>query len=357
MDEIQEEAIRFLEEGGETQSAQLLRTCTMENWMVVDDYMDGNERIKGIAIAMKCPRTSYEILTDSKNSFTREIENAFESVIPHGYYLKKIKIRAESITPSFSEKDLGKTMSVSEIKELISLIEKQKAVMISVSTGGPRIDQKNKEYISQRRTIQLKLSELKITDPNPYSDLWVWYGKWSDGSLQTYQSRRIYITNLYQPILDALSLRASKSFSAQPPEPTGWARVDRCIEKVYSNLEKAENEEDFQTIGLLCRETIISLAQAVYLGENGSSTAGIVPSDTDAKRMLEDYLTKKLQGSSNENVRKFSKTVFQLAVELQHKRNADFRNAALCAEATRAVVNTIAIISGQRDPQPSTSKE
>jgi hypothetical protein len=35
---------------------------------------------------------------------------------------------------------------------------------------------------------------------------------------------------------------------------------------------------------------------------------------------------------------------------LQHKRTADFRHAALCAEATAAVINLVAIVSGQRDP-------
>jgi hypothetical protein len=35
---------------------------------------------------------------------------------------------------------------------------------------------------------------------------------------------------------------------------------------------------------------------------------------------------------------------------LQHKRTATFRHAALCAEATVAVINLVAIVSGQRDP-------
>jgi hypothetical protein len=39
-----------------------------------------------------------------------------------------------------------------------------------------------------------------------------------------------------------------------------------------------------------------------------------------------------------------------LAVNLQHRRTATFRDAALCAEATRSVINVIALISGQRDP-------
>jgi hypothetical protein len=67
--------------------------------------------------------------------------------------------------------------------------------------------------------------------------------------------------------------------------------------------------------------------------------------------MLENYVTAELSGNSNETYRKFAKTTVQLAVDLQHKRTASFRAAALCAEATRAIINTIAIMSGQRDPE------
>ncbi|MEZ5302630.1 MAG: TIR domain-containing protein [Verrucomicrobiales bacterium] len=34
---------------------------------------------------------------------------------------------------------------------------------------------------------------------------WQWYGKWSDGTLPTYQSRRQYIAELLQPTIDALA--------------------------------------------------------------------------------------------------------------------------------------------------------
>jgi len=349
-DDILTKAIQFLEEGSESEAAEVLRTCVIEGWEAVDSWMDGSKELDGIAIEMKCPRSSYEILTDSKNPITRSIENAFRAVFPHDCYLKKIGIRAESVFMTASTRTKTQTVSVLEIKELIEWVDTQKSLMISVSTGGPRIQEVNRDYISRRRSIQSKLLELGITDPNPYSDLWSWYGKWSDGSLPTYQSRRVYVTDLYKLLVDALRLRVSKSTPVQPQEPTGWARVDRSVEKIYGALEKAENEEDFQTVGLLCRETIISLAQAVYKPEIHGSVNGTMPSDTDAKRMLESYLAGELPGESNENQRRFAKAVFQLAVDLQHRRSATFRDAALCAEATRAIVNTIATISGQRDP-------
>ncbi|MEW6495951.1 MAG: hypothetical protein AB1589_26035 [Cyanobacteriota bacterium] len=247
--------------------------------------------------------------------------------------------------------NIGKeTIVYSEAKELIQEIDKQKALMIDVATGGSRIQQVNDEYKERRISIISKLQVVGIQDPNPYSDLWSWYGKWSDGSLPSYQSRRNYISNLYQPVIDSLTVSLQRQGTQQVIEPTGWARVDRNIDKIVQLLANAKNEEDYQTVGLLCREAIISLAQAVYDPNLHPSVDGVDPSETDAKRMLENYIATELAGGSNEALRKYVKVSYQLAVTLQHKRNASFREAALCVEATRSLVNAVAIISGQRDP-------
>jgi hypothetical protein len=66
--------------------------------------------------------------------------------------------------------------------------------------------------------------------------------------------------------------------------------------------------------------------------------------------MLGAYIASEFGGESNEALRKHAKASLGLAVELQHKRTADFRMAALCAEAVGSVVNSIAIVSGRRDP-------
>lgn len=235
-------------------------------------------------------------------------------------------------------------------KELIQQVELQKSLMISVSTNGPRIQTVDDEYKERKLEIASSLHDLRIEDPNPYPDLWSWYGKWSDGGLPTYQSRRQYVSTLYQPLIDSLLHRMRQGELPPLREPTGWERVDRNVDKIVNQLAKAENEEDFQAVGLLCREVLISIAQAVYDPINDSSLDGVEISETDAKRMLESYLATNLSGKSNELHRKFAKTAYQLAVELQHKRTASFRDAALCAEASRSIINTIAIISGQYAP-------
>lgn len=132
-------------------------------------------------------------------------------------------------------------------------------------------------------------------------------------------------------------------------EPTGWARVDRGLNELRLRLEQGETEEQFQAVGLLCRETLISLAQVVYDRDRHPPTDDVEPSDTDANRMLSAYVALELAGGANERIRKHAKAALDLAVELQHRRTADYRVAALCAEATASVVNLIAIVSGRRD--------
>ena len=162
--------------------------------------------------------------------------------------------------------------------------------------------------------------------------------------MPSWADRRIYCSNLYQPLLDRL-----KQEDMAEREPTGWPRVDRGIDEIRLRLGQAETEEQCQAVGLLCREVMISLAQLVYDSERHPNTDGVNPSETDAKRMLDNYFAGELPGGANEGVRRHAKAALALANDLQHNRTANRREAALCAEATASVVQIVAIVSGRRD--------
>ena len=235
------------------------------------------------------------------------------------------------------------------LRELLEEIEAERGMLVSVSTGGPRIQSVNAEYVERRERIRQALAERRIDDPNPYGDLWAWYGKWS-ADLPGYQSRRSFVAEMYAPLLSRVREERDGNGHGVIEEPTGWAKVDRGTGEIRRRLGEATTEEQFQAVGLLCREAMISLAQVVYDPERHPSVDGETPSETDAKRMLEAFLGAELKGHTNETARRHARAALDLANELTHKRTALFRLAALCVEATISVINLAAIVSGQRDP-------
>lgn len=234
-------------------------------------------------------------------------------------------------------------------RELLINLGRLRDMMIAVSTGGPRIDDVNAEYRKLYAETDYQLSEIGIENENPFPDLWDWYGHWGSGDLPSYRSRRDYLSALFKPMLQKVRA-AARGLPINETKPTGWAKVDRTIGEARRQLAKAQTEEQFQIVGLLCREAMISLAQAVYDPVRHPPVDDVASSDTDAKRMFDSFFTAELDGSTNEALRRHARASFQLAVALQHKRTAGFRDAALCVEATSSVVNVIAIVSGKRDP-------
>lgn len=229
--------------------------------------------------------------------------------------------------------------------ELLTTLDRLKSTMISVSTGGAKIQEVNDSFQSAFDSVNQQLRSRSIENPLPYSDLWDWYGRWSSGDMPTYQSRRTFVNEIFAPLLQRIKTGRKEEF-----EPTGWNRVDRTITEIRNRLAQALTEEHFQAVGLLCREVLISTAQAVFDHDQHPTTDGIKASPTDAKRMLEAYIAAVLMGGTNDFLRKHARAALDLAVHLQHRRTASFRDAAICVEATTSVVNLIAIIAGLRDP-------
>lgn len=230
--------------------------------------------------------------------------------------------------------------------ELQTALRRMSDLLIAVATGGPRIGDVNDEYRELREAVSAELDQRGVELKLPFLDLWEWYGRYSGGDFPTWRSRRLFIGELMSAQQNAIKKRpGSARFEA-----TGWGRVDRTVGEIRRRLAEASTEEQYQAVGMLCREALISLAQEVYDSEQHPSEDGVKPSSTDFKRMLGAYIAVELGGGANKIVRAHTRAAFDLANELQHSRTANFRDAALCVEATAGVVNVIAIVSGRRDP-------
>jgi hypothetical protein len=142
--------------------------------------------------------------------------------------------------------------------ELIRALDKLKATMIAVATGGPQIQRVEPEFVAIYNEVDPELRARGIEGGLPYRSLWDWYGRWSQSDLPTYQSRRTFVSDVFAPLVKRVLDKPGQQY-----EPTGWARVDRTVTEMRTRLAAAKTEEQFQSVGLLGRELLISTAQPI----------------------------------------------------------------------------------------------
>jgi hypothetical protein len=219
--------------------------------------------------------------------------------------------------------------------ELRKLIDEQVTLMVAVSTGGPAINSVQQEYIDRRNALQAELRRRGLDDPNPYRDLWRWYAYYSS-KLSTYRERRVYIGELYDPLQDALDRVGTDEIGTglDADERTGWERVDDQMVQMRERYRAALTVEDFQGIGLRCREIFVSLGGACY--------------DEDAHGPAENLVDRLYAaveavapGSSNKELRKLLKAGIDYANKVQHDSDGTRQNARIVAEVTAASVTVM----------------
>ncbi len=163
-------------------------------------------------------------------------------------------------------------------------------------------------------------------------------------SIPTYSwpLRDVMQPGVVQPSTDSAERTVARESKDSTSE--AWSKVQRQVERARERLADASAEEDFQSVGHLCREILISLAEAVYVRERHPPVDGVEPSATDAKRRLEAYIAVELAGSSRKEARKSVRAIVGFAASLQHDRNATETEAAACLIATEAVVDVIEVV-------------
>lgn len=217
-------------------------------------------------------------------------------------------------------------------------------MMVDCSTGGAAIQDVNDYYMARQVRIAELCAAAGIPYENPHADLWEWFRYYKE-HFGSYAERRQYVRGLFRP---AIRAAAGRTFAVvHERDPTGWERVDRSLARARAAFDVASVEEEFQALGLLCREVMISLGQAVYDEAVHESVDGVKPSSTDAKRMLEAYVRHEMPGVGYKEVRAHVRAAVDLAVHFQHRRTANRQLAALCLEATASAVAVVAIIAGR----------
>ena len=172
------------------------------------------------------------------------------------------------------------------------------------------------------------------------------------------------LTNLYSqkyfPSLDytlsfhigLMARMRSRSGNIDPEEPTPFDEVIRRADQAEAKLDSAVEIEDFQAVGLLLRESLISLAQAlrrrVPIQDHVEK-----PKDADFVGWTELLMNELCPGGSNKDLRQHLKNTakesWQLANWLTHTRSATKTASSIAKHSCQMTIgHFIQILEGGR---------
>lgn len=217
------------------------------------------------------------------------------------------------------------------------------ATMIQVATGGQKIDEVNQDYQAHHRALTAVLHRLGISHPNAFDDLWTFYGHWR-AELPSYADRREYVTQLYQPVRQALDELAYQTLvDPVADRPTGWPGVDEGVRKLRERYRNARDAGDCRAVGLECTTTLHALGQTVFDPDRHLPKGQDMPSATDAKRRIGFFVDAVTsgRGSTFGEIRKLVAPTARLAEAVKHAQAPTRIEAGVAADATIQLVNLV----------------
>jgi hypothetical protein len=229
---------------------------------------------------------------------------------------------------------------VATIDGLVQELEAQSQLLISVATGGPRIDAVQGDYRRRRQRLVPALQRRGLEYPFPWPDLWQWYGHWS-ANLGSYASRRTYIRELISPTLEALE-RQRAGLSVTDPavdSPSTWTDLDARLAGLANELSFAATLDDLQDVGRRAREVLIDCAQ-LLADPSFVPTGTETPKASDAKSWLDLFLVAHAGGSGRAELRRLVRDAWDLAQKVTHG-DLDRVDAFAAAQATVLVIGTL----------------
>ena len=225
--------------------------------------------------------------------------------------------------------------------QALELLAEQKALLISVATGGPQIQEVEGDYKKRRQHLVDLLGNLSLRYPFPWRSLWDWHGAWKSAGFPTYASRRKHISDLARNTEEALEKsRAGGDISDWGAPNNSWLKLEERLDGLKAELQGASSLDDLQDVGRRCREILIDAAGLACSAELLGSEKD-PPKDGDAKRKIEIFLDSRAGGSGHVELRKLVRTTWDLANAVTHSSSAGRVDAFAAAQATVMLVRIL----------------
>lgn len=114
----------------------------------------------------------------------------------------------------------------------------------------------------------------------------------------------------------------------------------RKLKNVAELIDTAKEIEDFQAIGVQCREILIELVNTIYSPEMAGEEEQ--PQASNFKRKAELFVRFNLSGSDNSDyrsyIKKLTEATWDYACKITHSQNATFYEVSTCVTLTTSLV-------------------
>ncbi|WP_394454847.1 hypothetical protein ACF0HZ_05640 [Leuconostoc suionicum] len=114
----------------------------------------------------------------------------------------------------------------------------------------------------------------------------------------------------------------------------------RKLKNVAQLIDSAQEVEDFQSIGVRCREILIELGNYIYVPN--MATSGEQPQKSNFKQKVEFFIQFYLQGSENSDyrsmIKKLTESTWEYACKITHSSKATFYEASSCVMMCTSLV-------------------
>lgn len=258
------------------------------------------------------------------------------------------------IEPRFSADDLDwdSIGGIEAYNKCKYCLTRMKQLLIGVATYTIQLKgtSYDNEYVNLHHELTGYFKKLNYTFSGLFKSLWEWnqYYKTEGNNLPSYQSRRIFVDKLFAETESFLRVCPQNKVS-ETVIIDDWEDIGRRMIKIKKAVSNASDIEDFQSIGLQCREVIISMGKTVYNPSIHGETKedGTIIGNSDAVSQLSNYIRHRLKGKENEELRSYAKATNKISNALTHGRTSSKTEMLLCVNATVALINFIGILEGK----------
>lgn len=195
--------------------------------------------------------------------------------------------------------------------------------------------------VLERRGISI---DLPWRDFESFRSHWISVGASGSGG---WQARRELLSRHFDPILDALERAEEEQFRAElaeavsPHAITGWPRVDEEIKGLRQRFRSAASMQDYRDCGNRSVAVLEALSATVFDPAAHWSLEEKPPPVDKTDLRIGAYLTERLTGKENEELRGLVKKASALAHKVKHSPRADRTSAGIAADAVILLANML----------------